>query len=188
MQAKTIKVGLIAVALGIGAYWYWSPHLALNSMKSAALQRDADTFNEFVDYPKLRESLKGQFISKLTQADSQPDTDNEYASAGQALGNALGVIFAEKLVDAMVRPEVVMRALQGAKLQAEEESPAEVSSEVDAKRNKTEWEIERNGFDKVIIEPASSDRSNVEKISLVFQREGFASWKLTEIRIPDKRK
>jgi hypothetical protein len=56
---------LVSAAL-IGAYWYWSPHMVLYEMAKATKNKDADALNEHVDYPKLRESIKGQ-LSAIRQ-------------------------------------------------------------------------------------------------------------------------
>ena len=46
---------------------YWSPILALRSLQTAAQDGDAEAFNEHVDYPRLRDSVKGQFSATLAQ-------------------------------------------------------------------------------------------------------------------------
>jgi hypothetical protein len=82
--------GVLAVA-AIGGYWYWSPYLAVRQLQTAAKEKDADAFNERVDYPKLRESLKGQFSAMLAeQLGASPNSGNEMAKAGAALGTMLG--------------------------------------------------------------------------------------------------
>ena len=57
MKLKAIAGVLALTVAAVGGYWYYSPHLALKSMQTAAQEKDADKFNEHVDYPKLRESF-----------------------------------------------------------------------------------------------------------------------------------
>jgi hypothetical protein len=68
MLARTrntlITVFVLAIA-ALVAYWYWSPFLALKQMQSAARAQDADAFNRHVDYPRLRDSLKGQMAARM---------------------------------------------------------------------------------------------------------------------------
>lgn len=181
MSANAIRIGVVASVLAIGAYWYWSPYLAINGMKSAAQARDADAFNEYVDYPKLRESLKGQFSAMLAKPlldKSEPGSGIE--SAGESFGRALGLVFVEKIVDAMIRPEMVMQAMQTAKLRPE----GEVHTSEPVGEKSTKWDYERKGMDKVIFRPVIENQPEEARTGFVFQREGFASWKLTEIRMP----
>jgi hypothetical protein len=100
-----VFVALLAVA----AYWYWSPFLTIRETQSAAKANDADTLNAHVDYPRLRDGLKGQFSSLMAeQMAKSTDSKNPFS----ALGTMLGLSMADKLVDAMVRPETVMRGMQ----------------------------------------------------------------------------
>lgn len=48
--------------------WYLSPYLALRGMHEAAVQRDAAAFNAWVDYPRLRDSAKDEWIRDLSSA------------------------------------------------------------------------------------------------------------------------
>ncbi|UUZ77388.1 DUF2939 domain-containing protein [Polaromonas sp. P1(28)-13] len=64
-------------------------------------KKDADAFNERVDYPKLRESIKGQLSALLgEQMAKTQDAGNPFA----ALGSMLGMAMVDRFVDAMVRP------------------------------------------------------------------------------------
>src|SRR3989442_1706189 len=117
MATKTLKISIALAALVTAAYWYWSPLLAIRQMQSAAKAGDADAFSDHVDYPKLRESFKGQFSAMFAQKmAAQSNSDNDFAKAGAALGVMLGTAVVNQFVDAMVRPEVVMRAMQEGKL------------------------------------------------------------------------
>lgn len=130
MNSRVLRVGAIAIALVLAAYWYWSPVLAVHQMRSAAQAGDADAFNDHVDYPKLRESLKGQLSAALVQhLASQPQSENEFAKAGTALGAMLGKAMVDNLVDAFVRPELVMRAMQEGKMVPKGSSPPRPASQ-----------------------------------------------------------
>lgn len=196
MTSKTIKAAAVVAVIAIAGYWYWSPFLAVRQLQSAAQKKDADAFNERVDYPKLRESLKGQFAAIMGERLVKPeDAGNGLA----ALGAMLGLAMVNQFVDAMVRPAAVMRAMQEGQLAPKanppSDSPAPVPSadkpdsqaKGDPKENKPKWTYERRGMDKLIAyatDPKKPDVTNQEKLGLVFQRSGFADWKLTEFRLP----
>lgn len=186
MNSKAIRYGAVALVLAIAAYWYWSPLLAVHQLQSAAKAGDADTFNDHVDYPRLRESLKGQLTAAFTEhMASQQAPDNDFGKAGAALGAMLGMAMVDKMVDAFVRPETVMRAMQEGKMVPRR--PADTASEpgsVGDSDNKVSWSSERKSVDKYIAYASKPGDTANQRIGLVLERSGFATWKMTEIRVP----
>ncbi|MBK9442970.1 MAG: DUF2939 domain-containing protein [Comamonadaceae bacterium] len=157
-------------------------------MQAAAKAQDADGFNDHVDYPKLRESLKGQFSAILAEKmGNTTDSGNPFA----ALGSMLGLAVVDKFVDAMVRPEMVMKGMQngqfGPKAQQSSGDAGDSSQPSNAKEGKPRWTYERKGFDKLIAYSKDEAETNEKKVGLVFERSGFFNWKLTEIRLPSTR-
>ena len=196
MNSKTIKIAVVSGILAIAAYWYWSPYLAVRQMQSAAQDSDADAFNERVDYPKLRESFKGQFsammVDKLGETES---SENGFAAFGAMLGMAM----VDRMVDALVRPETMMRAMQNGQLSTNGKPPSggATASPGDSQDTPTsagapekdtpKWAYERKGMNKLIayaIDPGAPEEVNSDRFGVVFQRNGFADWKLTEVRLP----
>lgn len=178
--------GVVLIAV-LGAYWYWSPYVAMNSMKDAAEARDADTFNQYVDYPKLRESLKGQFSAMMTkEIGKQRSGGSELENAGTALGAMLGLAFADKFIEAMVRPEVVMQAMAEGKMQSPTagSKAGAAGSEARPPEKEVQWSFERKGVNRVIARGAQGEAALSDSPGFVFDRTGFADWKLTEIRLP----
>lgn len=198
MASKALKAAAVVAALAIAGYWYWSPFLAVRQLQSAAQKRDASAFSEHVDYPKLRESLKGQFSAMFADKLGNPaDSDNDFAKAGAALGTMIGMAMVNPFVDAMVRPETVMRVMQDGQLSPKYTQPndapvqstgkADKQAGTEPKADKLKWVYERKGVDKLIAyatDPKKPNEENQKKFSLVLQRSGFADWKLTEFRLP----
>jgi hypothetical protein len=187
MRSRSKPFIFVAAALlfvALGAYWYMSPYLAINSMKEAAEARDADAFNQYVDYPKLRESLKGQFSAIMTkELGKQRAGGSELEQAGSALGAVLGLAFADKFIDAIVRPEVVMQAMAEGKLQVPMANRSTKGSETEDGPD-VKWSLERKGFDRIIAKGVQGDAPLEKSPAFVFERTGFAGWKLTEMRMP----
>ena len=179
MKLKTIAGVLALTTAVVGGYWYYSPHLALKSMQAAAQQKDADKFNQHVDYPKLRESFKGQMSAIMAE-----QLGKSGGSGAEALGTMLGAAMVNQFVDALVRPELVMKAMQSGEFSPKSASKGAPSSE----DKKPSWTFERKGTNKLIAyatDPDSADKSN--SLGVVFERYGFADWKLTEVRFPADR-
>ena len=180
MQSKLkIAIGaLLALALTVGTHWYYSPYIAMNSMVSAAKAKDADKFNEYVDYPNLRESFKGQFSAKMAEVmDKQP------SNAFSALGAMLGMTMINQMVDALVRPELVMKMMEEGKAQQPNKSASGKQPTDDSDTKPPKWEFERKGTDLVLATPIQ-EGSNDSQPVFVFRRAGYANWKLTEVRLP----
>ena len=197
MSSKSIRTATVAGVLALAAvagYWYWSPLLVIRNMQAAAQAKDADTFNDYVDYPKLRESVKGQFTALVTDSLAKSKaSENPFA----ALGTMMALAMVGNVVDAMVRPEAVMHAMQDGKLaqpgkQSSEAPPmstgtARQTGGASESSGKAEWSYERKGANKLIAyatDPQRPDAPANDRLGIVFQRTGFADWKLTEVRLP----
>lgn len=102
----TLVVIVVIAALGFG---YASPYIALNNLKRAADARDAQTVNEYVDFPTLRESLKQQVTGLLTRRLDAHGNGNPFA----AIGAMIGVALIGPLVDAYATPDGVAALLNG---------------------------------------------------------------------------
>ena len=102
----TLIVIVVIAALGFA---YASPYMALNNLKRAADARDAQTVNEYVDFPALRESLKQQVTGLLTRRLDAHANGNPFA----AIGAMIGVALIGPLVDAYATPDGVAALLNG---------------------------------------------------------------------------
>lgn len=126
--ARSLIVVVIAIALVAAfGFLYASPYLALNSLKRAADARDADTVNQFVDFPALRDSLKQQVTGVLTRRLDMHNNGNPLA----ALGAMIGVALIGPLVDAYATPDGVAALLNGIPPRGEpgERPPAPVAAQ-----------------------------------------------------------
>lgn len=187
---KSKLIGVLAVTIGIatGGYWYYSPYLAVQATQEAADTGNADDFNKRVDYPKLRESFKGQMGAFVLKSTGQG------MSGAESFGAMLGLALVNQMVDAVMRPEMVMNLMQARKLQlgqggnrpgAQEPGHPPGQTPVPAEKpSKIEWNFERASVDKLIAygrEPGVG--ADDPQPGFVFERSGFADWKLTEIQL-----
>lgn len=181
MNKRVLAAALIAVS-AVGSYWYFSPYLAMRSIQEAARKKDADAFNTRVDYAKVRENLKGQMSAMMTEQLGQSN------SGAESFGAMLGLALVNQMVEAFVRPEVVMHAMQEGELKPDQsKSTSTDADQHPTDQQKIEWSFERPGVDKVIASGRRTDQPEDTPIpGFVFERSGFADWKLTEIRLPSR--
>lgn len=189
---RLVAAAIVVLLAAIAAYWYFSPYVAMRTMRAAAQERDAETLNAHVDYPRLRESLKGQFAAHVAE-NMKGSEDNAFAM----LGASIATRAIQGMVDIVVGPEVVMYALRtgkadsGAPAAAPANPPAPAASAPPADPSTASsgappapprWRMERLGTDRVVFH--SQPAQDREGVALVFDRYGFASWKLTGMRLP----
>lgn len=180
---KKWAVSILVAAVSVtGAWWYFSPYLVMLSMRSAIEARNAEAFNSHVDYPSVRESLKAQLAARVPGQASDPD---KRVSDAESLGKALGRALIAPMVDALVRPEVVMRAMDQGVLEPRGNPGPEGRGEKSDAGSKA-WKVEREGADRVVVVRKDPDQNGKRMVAVVFDRRGFADWRLTALRLPSK--
>ncbi len=108
--SKSVVITLIvAVVVAVLGLIYASPYIALDRLKRAADARDAQTVNQYVDFPSLRESLKDQVGQLLTRKIDTQKSGNPLAMIGAMIGAAL----IGPLVDSYATPDGVAALLNG---------------------------------------------------------------------------
>jgi hypothetical protein len=195
MRRKIISASALAAVVAVAAYWYWSPFLAVRQVQAALQSRDAEAFNEHVDYPKVRESIKSQFSALFqNKVEESGGVDKGAGRSGFDFGARLGALMVDRFVDAVVQPETMMLAMQSGQFapfnrKRPEHAPAYPGNDrsapapADAPPDKFVWKYERRGLNNVVVHAADPDAAGRAILGLVFQRSGFANWKLTEVRM-----
>jgi hypothetical protein len=108
--SKSVVIALLVViVVAMLGVIYASPYIALDRLKRAADARDAQTVNQYVDFPLLRESLKDQVGQLLTRKIDIQKSGNPLAIIGAMIGAAL----IGPLVDSYATPDGVAAILNG---------------------------------------------------------------------------
>lgn len=179
MQARSMKRVVVIVSLVLlaaAAYWFWSPLLALRQMQTAARAMDGAAFNERVDYPRLRESVKASLRGQKPQ---QAPSSDPAASMGRIFGDML----MGRVIDGLVQPEIVMRMMEQGRFERADQ--AQVPDD-DPEVEKKDWVGEREGMNTFIAFVGRKGKSKDERLGLVMERSGFATWRLVGLRMPAK--
>lgn len=197
----TLIVIVVIAALGFA---YASPYLALNNLKRAADARDAQTVNQYVDFPALRESLKQQVTGLLTRRLDAHSNGNPLA----AIGAMIGVALIGPLVDAYATPDGVAALLNGipprgnpgerppeppappvANNPSAAEAPAPVPTQPDAATNNAnpaatppqppQTTAGYRGLNEFVV--TYQHGAGNARYSAIFAREGLFTWKLAAV-------
>jgi hypothetical protein len=107
---------VVLCAAAAVAYYFASPLLALDGLRSAAKSGDRDRLAQLVDFPVLRENLKSELSAKMLKVvrDDPDMRDNPYAG----LGAVFAPIVVDKLVDAYVTPDTISAMVESGKAPA----------------------------------------------------------------------
>ena len=171
----------LVVALTAG-YYFVSPLLAINDLKNAFLSNNADKASRYIDYPALREDLKGQLIaSAIKNMQSDPEM-----SANPFSGFAVAMVgpMVNAMVDSYVTPsgmKTIMSLSAGQETTQDETSLnlAERAKDLNQALKRTSFGYEGLDTFHLIATGEGGD-----KTKLVFARSGFADWKLKGVALP----
>lgn len=175
-KALWIILALLVVGAA-GAAYYLSPYWALNELRKAAEEGNAEALNEQVDFPAVRQNLKDSFNAQMTkEMGNKPDD-----GWGQA-GAAIAMAFSGPIIDAFVTPQNVAAVIRGEEIGA----PGEKKKKKPAKpAEPPELKPHYETKDRFVVDLHEKGKEE-EKVGLVFRREGLFKWKLYSIRFPEE--
>ncbi|HEV7589326.1 MAG TPA: DUF2939 domain-containing protein [Longimicrobium sp.] len=172
-KRSSLSTLLVLAALFAGVWLYFTPYLAMNKLQKAARQGDEQAMAELVDFPSLRESVKGNVRSAVEHS-----VGRERNPLGM-LGGILAGAVAGPVVDAVVTPQGIAALTEGERPGQRRGSDGD--SRVRVKNVKVKRGYE--GFDLFVVHFVSKDDGH-ERMALLMRREGIARWRLSGVRIP----
>lgn len=184
--ATALVVLILVAALG---FIYASPYIALNRVKRAADARDAQTVNQYVDFPALRASLKEQVAALLTRRVDIQKSGNPLAIIGAMIGAAL----VGPMVDSYATPDGVAAILNGIPPrgvpgerppQAGDATPANAPSSgvTTAQQPPREPPQTTAGYRSLNTFVVTYQHGVGDaRYSAIFHRDGLVSWKLVAV-------
>ena len=95
---KKLTALLVLLVLALAAWWFGGPYLTVNGLSKAIEQRDTARLERYVDFPRVRSSLRAQLVA---------------ASPFGALLYGLGDQLGGAAVDTLVTPTGIGAMLQG---------------------------------------------------------------------------
>jgi len=164
---------LVLAVLFAGVWLYFTPYLALNKLQKAARLGDEQAMAELVDFPALRESVKGNVRSAVEHS-----VGRERNPIG-VLGGILAGAVAGPVVDAVVTPQGIAALTEGERPGQRRRADGDSRLRVKDVKVKRGYE----GFDLFVVHFVSKDDGH-ERMALLLRRDGIAHWRLSGVRIP----
>ena len=184
--AMVTAVAVLALA---AAALYASPYWTLRTLHTAVQDQDATTVAKHVDFPALREDLKGQLLLKM-QRDmaTRPGVESQPLSG---LGQMFAMGLVNQMVDGLVSPTGVALALKnGAVLRgmasgipaaAGTEAPQGAESsdgqpQPQPKNPQRDFTVRYDNWSTVQVQPKDGSKGG-----FTLHRDGLLSWKLVAL-------
>lgn len=179
MKRSHVQIAVAAVAASLALSSYASPYWTLHRMKTAIVEKDADRFSSYIDFPALRESVKGQMMVMMNKRLSRPGmADNPFAGIGQMMGAAL----INPIVDAAVSPAGVIAMFKSGEARplpgggGKREAPAAG----DEANRAPDYAVDYEGWSRVAIAKPGDDGGR-----FILKRTGLWSWQLAALELPE---
>jgi hypothetical protein len=174
MKRSHTLLAVVAASAILGLTSYASPYWTLHRMKTAIVEKDADRFSSYIDFPALRDSVKGQLMVMMNKRMSGPDmANNPFAGIGQMMGAAL----INPLVDAAVSPAGVIAMFESGKAQPLQGPAGTTESSTHA--DTVHYAVDYESWSKVAISKPGEDAGR-----FILKRTGLWSWQLTSLELP----
>lgn len=173
-MSSKIKISIAALFAVFCVWFFFTPYLAVNSMKSAAETRDVAKLASHVDFPALKESMKATFNAKLVAEAAKGKQGN----AIPALGAAMAAAFINPMIDALVTPESLAMMMKGEKPQSGKDGVPSRESDPG-----TDTSMAYESFNRFVVAVRKKGEAG-EPVAFVLNRDGLFSWKLSAIRLP----
>jgi Protein of unknown function (DUF2939) len=168
---KLVAGGICLIAL-LGGTYFGSPYYAAYNLRNAAIEGDKDKLEASVDFPAVRDGLKSQMsAAMMTQFQNDPKMkDNPFAG----LAAVMMPTIIDKAIDAYVTPDGIAAMVQGKKLAGQANQGT---------KSAVETESDYVGLDRFRVRIKNTDTQEAG-LSMLFERRGFATWKLIKMELP----
>lgn len=181
MKLKRILIGLVVL---FAIYFVASPYITVYQMQKAAEQHDAPALSAYIDFPRVRQSMKDQLNGEVADKLGGDVQDNPFA----ALGSALAGVVVDKMVDVYVTPSAIEHLMAGEKpksAQGDEGQPVPTNTDTHPKEKRKPWADASMSYESLNRFAVNVKVEGGASSKFVLHREGLG-WKLAEITLPLK--
>lgn len=105
---------LLVLLVAAGIYSYLSPQLTLKSIRDAGQARDTERLRDLIDFDSVKTGLKKDIKAKIDASAAEELKDNPFAEIGVALAGSI----IDPIVDALVSPSAIARAISEGRIDA----------------------------------------------------------------------
>jgi hypothetical protein len=170
---RILAAGAVVLLVLLGASVYASPWWQLRQLRAAVERHDADAVSAHVDFPALRDSVKGQLMASVSRDLAGETSANPLAG----LGKSMALAFLNPMVDALVSPAGVIAMMENGKVNLARRHTAADAPPPRDEHGQPAYALGYRGWDTFALTWQQSEGS------LVFKRQGLWGWKLAAIEL-----
>lgn len=177
-MSRKIVVVVSLFVLAVVAYIAVQPMLTVRAIQQGLEQQDKVALEQHIDFPQVREGLKGQLGELLDAQLKAQAANNPFAMLGAAFVGKM----ADGIVEKMVTPKGLLKLLSVKPAKPEEPAqpkPSEEEGENQSNLTKADYRL----IDSSLIELTMPTKEGQQPIKAHLTREGI-TWRLTEIIAP----
>ena len=189
MDSKLKRVAIVAIfgsAAIAGGYFFASPFLAIQGLRSGFLSKNADQVSKYIDYPALQADLKAQLgVMMLKSLQNDPEM-----AANPFSGFAMAMItpMVNSMVDTYVTPSGMKTILESSAIDQSGANQDQTTQNLVARKREFDKALDKTsmgyeGLEKFQLTATADDG---KKTKLLFNRQGFADWKLKAVVLPQQ--
>lgn len=164
---KKLIALLILVAALVGGWYFASPWMAMNGLRTAMLDRDVDALKDRIDFDAVRASIVPQIEERARGALGE-------GGLGGLIGSALSGPAANLVAKQLATPEGL-----GVLLTAGAAATSIIPE--DWKAQDVEWDVERDGFSR--FRGVGVKEDGTPSPTLIFERDGVR-WEVVGVELP----
>ena len=184
-KLKPIAIAAVLGAISIsGGYYLASPFLAIQGLRSGFLSKNADQVNRYIDYPALQVDLKAQLGAMMLKS---MQSDPEMA-ANPFSGFALAMItpMVNSMVDTFVTPSGMKTILESSAADQSGANQDQTTQNLVDRKREFDKALEKTsmGYEGLNRFQLSATAEDGKTTKLLFNRQGFADWKLKAVVLP----
>ncbi|KAF0111567.1 MAG: hypothetical protein FD163_2515 [Hyphomonadaceae bacterium] len=176
-----ILIGLLVAFAAFGASFYFSPYLTMNALKNAIVAGDSEKIETLVDFPAVRENVKGQLMAAMMKNMQSDPTmaDNPFAG----LATLMIPNLVTGMLDTYVTAEVVARLGPLPKTQSD---PAPSKKEEKAEKlSKLKTNVKWLSMDRANIEITIADNDDYPIEYLKLKRTSLFGWQFIGLKLKE---
>lgn len=175
---KKIFAVLVVLLLVVAGWWFSGPYLTVHGLSQAIEQRDSARLDRYVDFPRVRLSLRAQVSDYLVRQAGPGVASSPFGALLYGLGDQLG----GAAVDTLITPMGIGALLQGHVLYKRGRNELQGGDAWAATENAQPLKEARHRFERLDRFVVDVEREpGVPPLQVVLEPQGLR-WRVVDLR------